>query len=52
MTKDGITYLIALFCKIIGDNSGYLDARELRKAAISQLKSGEQTPNLEFVISN
>lgn len=27
LSKDGVTYLLAILCKLIQENSGYLDAR-------------------------
>ena len=36
LTHDGITYLIALLCKCIQDNSGYVDARRQQRAINQQ----------------
>ena len=33
LTRDGVTYLLAILCKLIQENSGRIEAKKERRAA-------------------
>ena len=56
LTRDGVTYLLAILCKLIQENSGRVEAKKERRAARNAQQQplsvkNENANNLEFAVA-